>query len=90
LVSMFVPMCLALLWPSNEIRPALGAATMTVGLVIWLLCFIAENKFGSTWALGAWTLPSELFGLLASALTGLYLRSRTTSESETTDNPVAT
>ncbi len=90
LVSMFVPMCLALLWPSKEIRPALGTATMTVGLVIWLLCFIAENKFGSTWALGAWTLPSEIFGLLASALTGLYLRSRTTSESETTDNPVAT
>jgi Na+/proline symporter len=90
LVSMFVPMCLALLWPSKEIRPALGTATMTVGLVIWLLCFIAENKFGSTWALGAWTLPSELLGLLASALTGLYLRSRTTSESETTDNPVAT
>jgi hypothetical protein len=89
LVSMFVPMCLALLWPSKEIRPVLGTATMAVGLVIWLLCFIAENKFGSAWALGAWTLPSELFGLLASALTGLYLRFRIPSGSETTDNPVA-
>jgi Na+/proline symporter len=89
LVSMFVPMCLALLWPTKQIRPGVGTATMTVGLAVWLLCFIAENRLGAAWAFGAWTLPSELTGLLASALTGLYLRFRIPSGSESTDNSVA-
>ena len=89
LVSMFVPMCLALLWPTTQIRPGVGTATMTVGLASWLLCFIAENRLGAAWAFGAWTLPSELTGLLASALTGLYLRFRIPSGSESTDNSVA-
>lgn len=89
LVSMFVPMCLALLWPTKQILPVVGTATMTVGLAVWLLCFIAENRLGAAWAFGAWTLPSELTGLLASALTGLYLRFRIPSGSESTDNSVA-
>lgn len=68
LVSLFVPMTLALFFPSQQARPGVGNCAMIAGFVAWSIGFAFESRSG---------VPASLVGLSASATAGwLAMRSR--------------
>jgi Na+/proline symporter len=68
LVSLFVPMTLALFFPSQQARPGVGNSAMIAGFVAWSIGFAFESRSG---------VPASLVGLSASATAGwLAMRSR--------------
>lgn len=68
LVSLFVPMTLALFFPSHQARPGVGNSAMIAGFVAWSIGFAFESRSG---------VPASLVGLSASATAGwLAMRSR--------------
>lgn len=70
LVSLFVPMAIALYVPSKQARPGVGNSAMIAGFVAWLVGFLFESRIG---------IPASLIGLSASAIaTWLAMRSAPT------------
>ena len=68
LVSLFVPMAIALFFPSQQARPGVGNSAMIAGFVAWSVGFAFESRSG---------VPASLVGLSASATAGwLAMRSR--------------
>ena len=59
LVSLFVPMAIALYAPSKQARPGVGNSAMIAGFVAWLVGFTFESRIG---------IPASLIGLSASAI----------------------
>ena len=59
LVSLFVPMAIALYAPSKQARPRVGNSAMIAGFVAWLVGFLFESRIG---------IPASLIGLSASAI----------------------
>jgi Na+/proline symporter len=59
LVSLFVPMAIALYAPSKPSRPGVGNSAMIAGFVAWLVGFLFESSIG---------IPASLIGLSASAI----------------------
>lgn len=59
LVSLFVPMAIALYAPSKQARPRVGNSAMIAGFVAWLVGFTFESRIG---------IPASLIGLSASAI----------------------
>jgi Na+/proline symporter len=59
LVSLFVPMAIALYAPSKQARPGVGNSAMIAGFVAWLVGFLFESRIG---------IPASLIGLCASAI----------------------
>jgi len=59
LVSLFVPMAIALYAPSKQSRPGVGNSAMIAGFVAWLVGFLFESRIG---------IPASLIGLCASAI----------------------
>ena len=59
LVSLFVPMAIALYAPSKQARPGVGNSAMIAGFVAWLVGFLFESRIG---------IPASLIGLSASAI----------------------
>jgi Na+/proline symporter len=67
LVSLFVPMAIALFFPSQQARPGVGNSAMIAGFVAWSVGFVFESRSG---------VPASLIGLSASAIAGwLAMRS---------------
>lgn len=67
LVSLFVPMAIALFFPSQQARPGVGNSAMIAGFVAWSVGFVFESRSG---------VPASLIGLSASAIAGwLAIRS---------------
>ena len=66
LVSLFVPMAIALYVPSKQARPGVGNSAMIAGFVAWLVGFLFESRIG---------IPASLIGLSASAI-GAWLAMR--------------
>ena len=67
LVSLFVPMAIALFFPSQPARPGVGNSAMIAGFVAWSVGFVFESRSG---------VPASLIGLSASAIAGwLAIRS---------------
>lgn len=66
LVSLFVPMAIALYVPSKQARPGVGNSAMIAGFVAWLVGFLFESRIG---------IPASLIGLCASAI-GAWLAMR--------------
>jgi Na+/proline symporter len=67
LVSLFVPMAIALFFPSQQARPGVGNSAMIAGFVAWSVGFVFESQSG---------VPASLIGLSASAIAGwLAMRS---------------
>ena len=67
LVSLFVPMAIALFFPSQQARPGVGNIAMIAGFVAWSVGFVFESRSG---------VPASLIGLSASAIAGwLAMRS---------------
>ena len=67
LVSLFVPMAIALFFPSQPARPGVGNSAMIAGFVAWSVGFVFESRSG---------VPASLIGLSASAIAGwLAMRS---------------
>ena len=67
LVSLFVPMAIALFFPSQQARPGVGNSAMIAGFVAWSVGFAFESRSG---------VPASLIGLSASAIAGwLAIRS---------------
>ena len=66
LVSLFVPMAIALYAPSKQARPGVGNSAMIAGFVAWLVGFLFESRIG---------IPASLIGLCASAI-GAWLAMR--------------
>jgi len=66
LVSLFVPMAIALYAPSKQARPGVGNSAMIAGFVAWLVGFLFESRIG---------IPASLIGLSASAI-GAWLAMR--------------
>jgi Na+/proline symporter len=69
LVSLFVPMAIALYVPSKQARPGVGNSAMIAGFVAWLVGFLFESRIG---------IPASLIGLSASAI-GAWLAMRSAS-----------
>jgi solute:Na+ symporter, SSS family len=70
LVSLFVPMAIALYAPSKQARPGVGNSAMIAGFVAWLVGFLFESRIG---------IPASLIGLSASAIAAwLAMRSALT------------
>lgn len=70
LVSLFVPMAIALYVPSKQARPGVGNSAMIAGFVAWLVGFLFESRIG---------IPASLIGLCASAIAAwLAMRSAPT------------
>jgi len=70
LVSLFVPMAIALYAPSKQARPGVGNSAMIAGFVAWLVGFTFESRIG---------IPASLIGLSASAVAAwLAMRSAPT------------
>jgi Na+/proline symporter len=70
LVSLFVPMAIALYAPSKQARPRVGNSAMIAGFVAWLVGFLFESRIG---------IPASLIGLSASAIAAwLAMRSAPT------------
>jgi Na+/proline symporter len=70
LVSLFVPMAIALYAPSKQARPGVGNSAMIAGFVAWLVGFLFESRIG---------IPASLIGLSASAIAAwLAMRSAPT------------
>jgi Na+/proline symporter len=70
LVSLFVPMAIALYVPSKQARPGVGNSAMIAGFVAWLVGFLFESRIG---------IPASLIGLSASAIAAwLAMRSALT------------
>ena len=70
LVSLFVPMAIALYAPSKQARPGVGNSAMIAGFVAWLVGFTFESRIG---------IPASLIGLSASAIAAwLAMRSAPT------------
>jgi Na+/proline symporter len=70
LVSLFVPMAIALYAPSKQARPRVGNSAMIAGFVAWLVGFLFESRIG---------IPASLIGLSASAIAAwLAMRSALT------------
>jgi hypothetical protein len=69
LVSLFVPMAIALYVPSKQARPGVGNSAMIAGFVAWLVGFLFESRIG---------IPASLIGLCASAI-GAWLAMRSAS-----------
>ncbi len=70
LVSLFVPMAIALYAPSKQARPGVGNSAMIAGFVAWLVGFTFESRIG---------IPASLIGLSASAIAAwLAMRSALT------------
>jgi hypothetical protein len=70
LVSLFVPMAIALYAPSKQARPRVGNSAMIAGFVAWLVGFTFESRIG---------IPASLIGLSASAIAAwLAMRSALT------------
>jgi len=70
LVSLFVPMAIALYAPSKQARPGVGNSAMIAGFVAWLVGFLFEPRIG---------IPASLIGLSASAIAAwLAMRSAPT------------
>jgi Na+/proline symporter len=70
LVSLFVPMAIALYAPSKQARPRVGNSAMIAGFVAWLVGFTFESRIG---------IPASLIGLSASAIAAwLAMRSAPT------------
>jgi Na+/proline symporter len=61
LVSLFVPMVVALFYPSDTPRPRVGIVSMLAGFSAWLL---------GVWLEDTWPIPPSLIGLMASAIAG--------------------
>jgi Na+/proline symporter len=59
LVSLFVPMVIALFFPSPQPCPSVGNSAMIAGFIAWLLGFVFESHSG---------IPASLIGLTASVL----------------------
>ena len=66
LVSLFVPMAIALYVPSKQARPGVGNSAMIAGFVAWLVGFLFESRIA---------IPASLIGLCASAI-GAWLAMR--------------
>jgi Na+/proline symporter len=67
LVSLFVPMAIALFFPSQQASPGVGNSAMIAGFVAWSIGFAFESRSG---------VPASLVGLSASAIAGwLAMRS---------------
>ena len=66
LVSLFVPMAIALYVPRKQARPGVGNSAMIAGFVAWLVGFLFESRIG---------IPASLIGLCASAI-GAWLAMR--------------
>ena len=67
LVSLFVPMAIALFFSSQPARPGVGNSAMIAGFVAWSVGFVFESRSG---------VPASLIGLSASAIAGwLAMRS---------------
>ena len=70
LVSLFVPMAIALYVPRKQARPGVGNSAMIAGFVAWLVGFLFESRIG---------IPASLIGLSASAIAAwLAMRSALT------------
>ena len=69
LVSLFVPMAIALYVPSKQARPGVGNSAMIAGFVAWLVGFLFESRIA---------IPASLIGLCASAI-GAWLAMRSAS-----------
>jgi Na+/proline symporter len=70
LVSLFVPMAIALYVPSKQARPGVGNSAMIAGFVAWLVGFLFESRIA---------IPASLIGLCASAIAAwLAMRSAPT------------
>jgi len=70
LVSLFVPMAIALYAPSKQARPGVCNSAMIAGFVAWLVGFLFESRIG---------IPASLIGLSASAIAAwLAMRSAPT------------
>ena len=70
LVSLFVPMAIALYAPSKQARPGVGNSAMIAGFVAWLMGLTFESRIG---------IPASLIGLSASAIAAwLAMRSAPT------------
>ncbi|MCE2783872.1 MAG: hypothetical protein LW699_03220 [Pirellula sp.] len=70
LVSLFVPMAIALYVPSKQACSGVGNSAMIAGFVAWLVGFLFESRIG---------IPASLIGLSASAIAAwLAMRSALT------------
>jgi Na+/proline symporter len=67
LVSLFVPMAIALFFPSSTPRPWVGIVSILTGFSAWLLGLWFEDSL---------RIPASLIGLLASALAGFLAMHR--------------
>jgi hypothetical protein len=67
LVSLFVPMAIALFFPSSTPRPWVGIVSILTGFSAWLLGLWFEDSL---------SIPASLIGLLASALAGFLAMHR--------------